>query len=274
MNAPSFISILIAEDNDISRQLLTGILENKGYKVWGAIDGESAIKVIKDRDIHIALVDVNMAPTGGIEFAKYLITKGIKTPVIFITGDQSSDLLIEANALGVAQVLQKPVEPERLIQTVQRLLKRIGLNHEPIAVEAHSVNHSPEDLMKKTIEMAAENAHTGKGRPFAAVVADMDGKIIGQGANRHNSRFDPTAHAEVMAIRNAAEKLGQTDLKGYTLYCSSRPTRIGEALIESVGITKVYYALNHDDAGTPLKHTSPASFEQICKDEALKLFES
>ena len=271
-----FINILIAEDNEVSRDMMTGILRAQGYNIFGAIDGESAIKVVNDRDVDMALVDVNMAPTGGFEFVKYVVSKGLNIPVVIVTGDDSADLLMEASSLGVAKVIQKPVIPERLTQTVQRILKRKGLNPSPLAVSAHDTKYTPEELMDQTIELAAENARAGRGGPFAALVATKDGQVLGTGANGRASRVDPTAHAEVMAIRKAAEKLGKSDLSDCILYCSSQPTRIGEALVASVGIENVYYGLSHQDTGSIKAHnkTAEAEYSQLCKNEALEMFKA
>lgn len=271
-----FINILIAEDNDVSRDMMTGILRAEGYNIFGAINGESAIKVVNDRDIDLALVDVNMAPTGGFEFVKYVVSKGLGIPVVIITGDDSADLLMEASSLGVAKVIQKPVIPDRLIFTVQRILKRKGLNPTPLAVQSHATKYTAEELMDQTIELAAENARAKRGGPFAALVATKDGQVLGTGANGRASRVDPTAHAEVMAIRKAAEKLGKSDLSDCVLYCSSQPTRIGEALVASVGIENVFYGLSHEDTGSIKAHnkTVEAQYKQLCKNEALEMFKA
>ena len=74
-----------------------------------------------------------------------------------------------------------------------------------------------------------------------------------------------------MAIRRAAERLNQTSLKDCVLYCSSEPTKIGQALVESVGITKVYYGLSHDDVGQVHMPASPV-YEQLFRDEAVAMF--
>lgn len=274
MSNDGFLNILIAEDNDVSRDMMASILKTKGYQIHGAIDGESAIKVIQDQSIHLAVVDVNMAPTGGFEFVKYLITKGIDIPVVIVTADESSDMLMEATSLGVAKILQKPIEPDRLLQTVNRILSRRGLNPAPLAVEQHTARHEPEDLMRKTIEMAAANVRSGKGRPYAAIVASQDGQVLGTGANGHSSRVDPVAHAEVMAIQQAAQTLGKADLSDCVLYCSSQPTKIGEALVESVSISKVYFGLRHEDSGTSQKEKSETAYEQLCRDEALEMYQN
>jgi len=276
MSDNAFINILIAEDNDVSREMMSGVMRTQGFKVFGAIDGESAIKVVSERPIDLALVDINMTPKGGFDFVRHLVARGIKLPVVIVTGDDSADLLVEASALGVDKILQKPVSPERLIQTVERILKRQGVNPAPLAVEGHDARHGPEDLMNQTLSLAAENANNKKGGPYAAIVATQDGKILGIGMNGHSARVDPTAHAEVMAIRQAAEKLGKSDLSECLLYCSSQPTRIGEALISSVGIAKVYYGLSHEDTGQieERKTAHEPEYHQLARDKALEMFKA
>lgn len=276
MNETPFITVLIAEDNDVSREMMSGILRAQGYRVYGAIDGESAIKVISDRSVDMALVDINMAPKGGFEFVRYLVAKGIKLPVVIVTGDDSADMLMEASALGVVQVLQKPVDPKRLVQTVERVLRRKGLNPSPLAVERHDTRLNADDLMAEVLKMAAENARSKKGGPFAALVATPQGEIISRGASGQSARVDPIAHAEVMAIRRAAETLGTSDLSGYVLYCAARPTRVGQAVIASVGIEKVYYGLSPEDIGQIRGHILPAEPEyiQTGRDRAVEMFKA
>ncbi|MEZ5814600.1 MAG: response regulator [Alphaproteobacteria bacterium] len=276
MSGNNFINILVAEDNDVSRDMMMGILRAQSFNVYGATDGEAAIKVIEDREIDMALVDVNMAPKGGFEFVKYVVARGLKIPVVIVTASDSADLLMEASALGVAKVIHKPVEPQRLIQTVSRILQRQGLNPAPLAVEGHVTRYSPEELMDQTIELAAENARARRGGPYAALVATKDGQVLGTGANGKASRVDPTAHAEVTAIRKAAEKTGQSDLSGCVLYCSSQPTRIGEALVASVGIEQVYYGLSHEDTDRIRQHKQTAEpvYKQLCHAHALEMFKS
>jgi guanine deaminase len=278
MDQDGFLNILIAEDNDVSREMMAAVLRTQGYKVHGAIDGESAIKVVHDREIDLAIVDLSMAPTGGFEFVRYLIVKGKKIPVVIITANESSDVLTTASSLGVAKVIQKPVEPDRLLHTVQRILQRFG--HAPatsqMVVKTHSKTHTPEQLMARAIELAEKNLKGKRGGPFGAVVADKEGRILGEGVSGKTGRVDPTAHAEVMAIRRAADKLGQSDLSECILYCSSEPTMMGHALILSVGIKKVYYGLSHDEVGQikALVNPTPPAFTQLGHDEALAMFKA
>lgn len=273
--AKAFITILIAEDNVVSREMMSAILQTQGYKTIPASDGDEAIAVIQEQDVDLALVDINMAPTGGFEFVKYLLVNGIDVPVVVVTADDSSDMLIEASALSVQRVLQKPIQPARLLETVSKILKRRGLNPAPMGVEAHDSKFSHEALMARAIELAHKNAQSKKGGPFGAVLADPSGKILGEGANGITSRSDPTAHAEVMAIRQAAERLGRSDLSDCVLYVSSEPTMIGKALIQSVGIAKVYYGLSHAEAGqirAKTAHLPETQYEQLGHDAATAMF--
>ena len=106
---------------------MVGVLKAEGYEVVTASDGNEAIDIIKARHIDLGLIDINMAPTGGFEFIQYAKSEGYEhIPMAVITGDQSSDILTKASALGVAQLLQKPVEPGRLVQSVKRILDRYG----------------------------------------------------------------------------------------------------------------------------------------------------
>lgn len=270
------INVLIAEDNDVSREMMAGILKAKNYNIVHATDGDTAIAQIRNQKIDVALVDVNMAPTGGFEFVKHLVVNAIKIPVAIVTGEDTSDILMEANALGVVQVIHKPIKPERLVQSVERMARSVGLNPDPMGVDTHQATFSAEELMQKAIEIAEKNNALNKGGPYGAVLADKDGKILGEGANGIKSRVDPMAHAEVMAIRQAAERLGVTSLSDCVLYSSSQPTKIAQALIESVGIKKVYYGLSSEDVAAirGKAETATPDYEQLCKTEALTMFEA
>ncbi|MCK5556604.1 MAG: response regulator, partial [Alphaproteobacteria bacterium] len=78
------------------------------------------------KDVSLAVVDVRMEPMGGFEFIAITQAEGYKMPVILVTGDQDSSLLERAGKLGVATVLMKPVQKDRLVSMVGRLLKRGG----------------------------------------------------------------------------------------------------------------------------------------------------
>ena len=269
-----FINVLIAEDNEVSRELMASILKPHGYNILFAEDGDSAIAVMNEHIIDLAYVDINMSPKGGFELIKHMVARNIKTPVVIVTADTSGDILLQANALGVDNVFHKPVEPDRFLETTRRVLRQHGHNVDALFKGTYETKFSPEDLMNRAIGLARKNIESKKGGPFGAVVADQEGTILGEGTNGISSRLDPTAHAEVMAIRQAAEKLGRANLSDCVLYCSSEPTMMGKALIASVGIAQVYYGLSHPDTGVSRENeTTESTYEQLGQDAALHLFE-
>lgn len=107
---------------------------------------------------------------------------------------------------------------------------------------------SDHDFMHQAIEQAVENVQNGGG-PFAALVV-RDGAIIGQGVNRVTVSTDPTAHAEVEAIRAACEALGQFHLDGCTLYSSCEPCPMCLGAIYWARLDRVLYAGTRADAAT------------------------
>lgn len=117
-------TVLIAEDNDATRQMMAAVLEGKGYRVMQAIDGGSAMDVVRAQKIDLALVDLHMSPKGGFDFVKYVQTEGYTLPMVMITGDQGTDLLMEARKHGVTQLLQKPVDAGRLVALVERVIQK------------------------------------------------------------------------------------------------------------------------------------------------------
>lgn len=107
---------------------------------------------------------------------------------------------------------------------------------------------SKEELMRTAIRLANENVENGGG-PFGAVIA-RNGEIVATGVNRVTAQCDPTAHAEVSAIRNAAEKLHTFNLSGCEIYTSCEPCPMCLAAIYWAHIDKIYYGNNqHDAAG-------------------------
>ncbi len=269
--------ILIADDSAVSREYITNILIPAGYRVMQALDGGSALKVVREHDVALAIIDHYMQPYGGLEFAKEITATDFGLPMLMVTQEETSDLLLELSRHGVHHLLKKPVEPKRLLETIRRLLREKpaedGYIPREEGIEIAKSTYSHEELMQKTLDLALKNVKTGTGGPFSAIITDKEGKILGEGANRSSFRADPIAHAEVMAIRQATEKTDSLSLDGCILYSSSEPTKIGRALIDSVGIEKVYYGLSSQEVASffPAKKFINAAYEQFQKDAALKM---
>jgi tRNA(Arg) A34 adenosine deaminase TadA/CheY-like chemotaxis protein len=274
---PHQINILIAEDNEVNRGMLSGIVKMQGYNVIEAADGAEAVNIARKGDIHVAVIDQIMEPKGGFHFAQYAASNGFKIPIIMVTAHEVSDILLEANKYGIERVIQKPVVPENLVSSISRILAQKGIRTSPLTSMVHSTTFSHEDLMHRAIELAAANRKSGKGGPFGAVVGDAEGHVIGEGTSGVSSRCDPVAHAEVMAIRQATEKRGKPDLEGCYLYCSSEPTKIGKALITSVGLAGVFYALKHSEIKDFLEKQNTESYpeyKRICHEDALAMLQA
>ena len=105
--------------------------------------------------------------------------------------------------------------------------------------------------MNRFIEMANEEALTGSsvndGGPFGAVITKA-GKVISRGHNEVLKTNDPTAHAEMVAIRRAAQALGSYDLSGCEIHSSCEPCPMCLAAIYWARISKVYYGCTKEDA--------------------------
>lgn len=102
------------------------------------------------------------------------------------------------------------------------------------------------DFMRKAIGLSIENVRNGGG-PFGAVIV-RNGEIIATGTNRVTANNDPTAHAEVSAIREACRKLGTFDLSGCEIYTSCEPCPMCLGAIYWAHLDKIYYGNNKADA--------------------------
>lgn len=104
-----------------------------------------------------------------------------------------------------------------------------------------------EYFLQEAIRLAREGMTTGKGGPFGAVVV-KNGQIVGRGSNEVTSTNDPTAHAEVVAIRNACKNLNTFQLAGCTLYASCEPCPMCLGAIYWARPERIVYGAFHSDA--------------------------
>lgn len=102
-------------------------------------------------------------------------------------------------------------------------------------------------FMARAIQLSLESARSGYGGPFAALIV-RNGEIIAEGVNQVTSRNDPTAHAEILAIRQACAKLASFELKHCELYSSCEPCPMCLGAIYWARLARLYYANTADDA--------------------------
>lgn len=142
-----------------------------------------------------------------------------------------------------------------------------------------------EELMRMAIALAQDNVTRGGG-PFGAVVA-RDGEVVATGVNRVTADCDPTAHAEVRAIRAAAARLGTFDLRGCELFSSCEPCPMCLGAVYWARLDRLFYASTKADAAgagfddsfiydemplRPDERSLPSV--QMLRDEAARVFEA
>jgi tRNA(Arg) A34 adenosine deaminase TadA len=107
--------------------------------------------------------------------------------------------------------------------------------------------HIDNVFMARAIQLALENVLSGNGGPFGAVVVKQ-GSVVAEGVNQVTATNDPTAHAEVMAIRHACQKLRSFELTGCELYSSCEPCPMCLSAIYWARIDRVYFGSLAEDA--------------------------
>ena len=102
-------------------------------------------------------------------------------------------------------------------------------------------------FMREAIRLSIENVQSGNGGPFGTVIV-KNGKIIASGVNKVTQSSDPTAHAEIVAIRSACETLGTFQLVGCEIYCSCEPCPMCLGAIYWARPDRIYFANTKEDA--------------------------
>ncbi len=102
-------------------------------------------------------------------------------------------------------------------------------------------------FLRQAIRIATRNVESGEGGPFGAVVV-REGRVLATGVNRVTAMNDPTAHAEMMAVREACRILGDFQLTGCEIYCSSEPCPMCLAAIYWARAERIYFAATRVEA--------------------------
>jgi guanine deaminase len=247
--------ILLLEPNAVTRKLIAGILAGQGYGTFEAENGDAAVHFLA-KNPAVALVDVDQGDDSITGFLHKLRAQHERLPLIAMT-DSEDRAALEAK-LGIKHLsfLEKPVLPDRLLQNIAAHLvggieKEIA-SHLPSSAPAMAPASAQEDElraahMRRALDLAQMNVEEGKDAPFAAVVARA-GKILGEGRDTVLSSGDPTARAEINALRAAARALGTPDLSGCALYSSCEPCAMGLSAAYWAHVDRVFYASTRDES--------------------------
>ncbi|MFY9907516.1 MAG: nucleoside deaminase [Terriglobales bacterium] len=144
--------------------------------------------------------------------------------------------------------------------------------------------HMDNAFMARAIQLSLDNVHSGNGGPFGCVIVKEE-KVVAEGVNRVTATNDPTAHAEVLAIRQACQRLDCFELRGCDLYTSCEPCPMCLGAIYWARIEKVYFGnlaedaarIGFDDSAIYAEITQPHAERkipliQMMREEALAAF--
>lgn len=117
-------SILITDDDRSSREALREIVEPEGYRTYLASSGEEALDIVRDEDIHLALLDMHMPRMTGLETVQIMHQINALLPCILVTADANEELMRQAFSVHAYSVIPKPVSKNVLLYTVVRALMK------------------------------------------------------------------------------------------------------------------------------------------------------
>ena len=243
--------ILVVEPNDITRKLITGILTSQGYGVWEAADGDAAGAFL-GKGPSLVILDVDGEDPGVLGFLHKLKMNHSALPLVAMSEQEDRAALVERIGVANLFVLEKPVMPEKLLIGIQGHLvagvERGMAEAPPRAIPRAEppVDETRMGFMRRAIDLAQENLDRG-GAPFGAVIT-RGGRIIAEGWNEVKAQKDPTAHAEIMAIRKAAAAVDDVSLAGCEVFTSCEPCPMCLGALYWAKADRLFYGATLEDA--------------------------
>ena len=123
MNTKAKTRILVVDDEPELRMLLSHVLENAGYEIKEASDGEEAINLLKKEKFDLTLLDIQMPIANGIKVLKYIKEHTLPTKAIMLTGYADLKHAMEAKEFGAKDFIRKPYKMDDVISTIDRVLR-------------------------------------------------------------------------------------------------------------------------------------------------------
>jgi DNA-binding NtrC family response regulator len=177
-------SILVVDDEKNQREILETILSGEGYDVTTASSGEAAMKFVESRRFDLVLTDLKMTGMSGLDLLKELTNFDKSIIVILLTAHGSVDSAVDALRLGAFDYLQKPYDSEKLLETVDRALKKLS------ALDTEIVSVSPEmDKVKKLILKIAKSNSTVLIRGESGTGKELIARSMHKNSLRSNETF-------------------------------------------------------------------------------------
>ncbi len=119
-------SILIVDDDNFTRKLLTQLLTKQGYEVTSVGDGVEALITIGKMRFDLIVSDITMPNLDGIKLLELLKQKGVETPILFLTGQESAELELTAKSFGACGYIRKPITED----TIKQIISFINIKNE------------------------------------------------------------------------------------------------------------------------------------------------
>lgn len=251
--------IIISQDN-ILRQLVCGVLRKKNLAFT------EAAELLTEHALSGAVLVLDISDDDAASFSLWNMCQqhGILKRAIFIVSQEHTlygDIL---EICGQQRVLPKPFTPDALYHSLDIFAPQqppatvppeqpsapappVTAPAAPVPESAGDMQTDREAFMQRALDLSFEKMRELRAAPFAAVIV-KNNKIIAEGWSEVTEKHDPTAHAEMNAIRKACAASGDHRLRGCEIYCSTEPCPMCLAAIYLAGISKIYYANSVRDA--------------------------
>lgn len=242
--------VLVVEPNEMMRRLICGILLKNNYAAVEAVNGDRAVELLAKHP-DLVILDVDGESIDDIGFLRKMQRDHIKMPLICLIEHADQDTIEKRLSMPRMSFVDKPVKPDMLILSIeahlavdadQRASEEAGKHHLQLEVEEQR-----KGFMRRAIDLSNIKMEENCGGPFGAVIVKQ-GKIIGEGWNCVTSTNDPTAHAEMVAIRAATAAIKDFKLEGCDIYTSCEPCPMCLSAIYWARLDKVFYANMREDA--------------------------
>ncbi len=145
--------VLVLEDNELLLETLEDFLENEGYEIDLAKDGEEALRLSYKNSYNLYLLDIKVPLIDGIEFLKELREYGDETPAIFITSSTDKESIAKGYEAGCDEYIKKPFDLDELLMRIKAVLKRVEPQETIKIDESYSYNIKRKRLLKDDQEV-------------------------------------------------------------------------------------------------------------------------
>jgi two-component system nitrogen regulation response regulator NtrX len=185
--------ILVVDDEPRAREILTDNLQSEGYRVVEAPDGETAISLVRENDLNLALLDLMLPDINGIEVLKEIIKLKPALPVIMISGFGTIEDAVQATRLGAYDFLVKPVERERVLLAVRNALERDRMRREVSILKEEALSRyrmvGVSEPMQRIFQRIDESAGT-KASVLVTGESGVGKELVGRAVHLKSNRRD------------------------------------------------------------------------------------